>query len=161
VAHEGVIAMNKCGLAAAALAVLLGTASPALAGSGAQGAEKIRRLDIMLMVTALRCRAGRDDFTADYARFTRQHMAMLNAANAELRGAMTARFGARAAERALDRSSTSMANDYGQGHPWLSCAELGQAARGLAQVQGRATLEEAADQLLDTSRSSRWALRAR
>jgi len=153
--------MKNLAIAAAALSFALGVATPAMADAGASGAEKIRRLDIMLMVTGLRCRSGHDDFLADYARFTRNHMATLNAANAELRGELAARLGGRGAERALDRFSTSMANDYGQGHPWLNCAELGQATRGLALVQGRATLEEAADQLLDRSRSPRWALRAR
>lgn len=153
--------MKHLAIAAAALALAMGAATPAAADSGAGGAEKIRRLDIMLMVSGLRCRLGGDDFMADYGRFTRHHMATLNAAGAELRRDLSARLGGRGAERAFDRLSTSMANDYGQGHPWLNCAELGQATRSLAMVEGRATLEEAADQLLDASRSPRWALRGR
>jgi hypothetical protein len=41
-----------------------------------------------------------------------------------------------------------MANEYGQGHPWLSCGQLKQITRNLAQVKGTAPLIEAADQLL-------------
>ena len=41
-----------------------------------------------------------------------------------------------------------MANQYGQGHPWLGCAELKQSAHLLAEVRSHAALVEAADQLL-------------
>ena len=57
----------------------------------------------------------------------------------------------------LARLSTTMANQYGQGHPWLTCGELKTVARSLSQVRGRATLEEAADQLLSGERSAYWA----
>jgi hypothetical protein len=53
--------------------------------------------------------------------------------------------------------STSMANSYGQGHPWLNCGQLKQVAKNLAKVDGRATLEEAADQLLARSGSTQLA----
>lgn len=127
-------------LVTALVAAGLSCASPALAQGSQSGAEKLRRLDIMLMVTSLRCRAGADDFVPDYAQFTRSHMSELNDAAAQLR----VRFG----ERMLDRISTSMANQYGRGHPWLGCGELRMVARNLSQVRGTATLEEAADQLL-------------
>ena len=122
-------------------------ASPAQAGA-MSGAEKLRRLDIMLMVTGLRCRAGRDDFMADYGRFTTRQMGSLNGAERELRQEIFARYGTFDGRRALDRLETVMANDYGRGHPWLDCGELKQVTRNLAEVEGRATLEEAADQLL-------------
>lgn len=140
----------------AALAIGLAASNPAHAASG-NSAEKLRRLDIMLMVTGLRCRNTADNFTVEYGRFTTSHMAELNRANAELRQDLGARFGAARANRELDRLSTEMANQYGQGHPWLSCGELRSVARDLAEVRGTATLIEAADQLLDRDGSAQLA----
>ncbi len=134
-------------LAMTALAVGLVASNPAHAMAGS-GAEKLRRLDIMLMVTGLRCRSTPDNFTAEYGQFTTRHMTELNQANAELRDDLGARFGAARANRELDRLSTEMANQYGQGHPWLNCAELRSVTRDLAEVRGTDTLVEAADQLL-------------
>jgi hypothetical protein len=122
--------------------------TPARAAEPMSGAEKLRRLDIMLMVTGLRCRTTTDNFTADYGQFTTNQLRDLNAANAELKADLARRFGAAGAQRALDRLSTTMANGYGRGHPWLSCGDLKMVAHNLASVRGRATLEEAADQLL-------------
>jgi hypothetical protein len=122
------------------------------------GAEKLRRLDIMLMVTGLRCRTGADNFQADYARFTGAHLPALNAASDSLKREMAARHGPAAAVRALDRLSVTMANAYGQGHPWLNCHELKMVARNLADVRGNEALESAADQLLAETGSAQMAL---
>src|ERR1700712_228500 len=138
------------GSSLAAMAVLatgLVMTNPPRAAGSVMGAEKLRQLDIMLMVTGLRCRTTADNFTADYGRFTSSQLRELNQANDELKADMARRYGAAAAQRALDRLSTTRANTYGQGHPWLSCAELKTVAQTLATVRGRATLEEAADQL--------------
>lgn len=124
-------------------------AAPAHADVGAGNAEKLRRMDIMLMVTGLRCRNTADNFMDDYGRFTSSHMAELNAANRELRNDFARQVGEKGADRALDRISVVMANEYGNGHPWLGCSELRQVAKSLALVQGEATLVEAASQLLD------------
>lgn len=94
--------------------------APAKAGS-IENAEKLRRLDIMLMVTGLRCRNTADSFQADYGRFTTKHIAELNAASRELQDQLAGQVGAANAARALDKISVTMANSYGQGHPWLSC----------------------------------------
>lgn len=51
-----------------------------------------------------------------------------------------------------------MANQYGQGHPWLECAELKQVAQGLAAEKDSARLLAAADELLARDRPSRFAL---
>ena len=144
-------------LAMGALAIGLVLSNPANAAGGTVGAEKLRKLDIMLMVTGLRCRSTPDNFTAEYGSFTTSHMRDLNAASNELKAQMAARYGAAGVNRALDRLSTTMANQYGQGHPWLSCRELKSVARNLSQVRGRATLEEAADQLLAGEGSAQFA----
>lgn len=145
------------GVAAALAAAGMVVAVPAIANPADQ-AEKIRRLDIMLMVTGLRCRTTADNFQADYGRFTTAHLAELNAASNALKADYARRFGPADATRALDRISTTMANSYGGGHPWLSCGQLKTVARNLAAVRGNAPLVEAADQLLAPSGSPQLAL---
>ena len=132
------------GLAAAAL--LAG--APAAAQQDLASAEKLRRLDIMLMVTALRCRFGVDNFQADYEAFSARHLSTLNAAGRRLTQELSARHGAQGARRALDRLMTGMANSYGMGHPTLGCAELKRVAQGLVRANGEGALVAAADVLL-------------
>lgn len=135
------------------------TAAPPLQAAAPMmsGAEKLQRLNIMLMVTALRCRRTSDDFTSDYRRFTTQQAEPLSRAGAQLRGQFVQRLGTKAGAAAFERLSTSMANNYGQGHPWLGCRQLKQVAKNLVQVQGGATLVAAADQLLAYRGSPRMA----
>lgn len=147
-------------LGSVAMAMTLAGAMPAQAIAGASGrseAEQLRKLDIMLMVTGLRCRTTPDDFRADFAAFEAAHLGELNAAAAELRQGLVASAGVAGASRALDRISTGMANQYGQGHPWLDCAQLKQATKVLTRVKGRATLVEAADELLAPQAGSQLA----
>jgi hypothetical protein len=108
-------------------------------------AEKLRRLDIMLMVTGLRCRVGADDFQADFASFEAHHMAELNHATRALGEELAAHGGG---SGALDRISTIMANQYGNGHPWLGCGDLKHVAHDLADAQGEEPLIATADQVL-------------
>jgi len=148
------------GAALAFAALALGSAIPARAAVGSD-AEKLRKLDIMLMVTGLRCRTTPDDFRADFAAFEGAHLKELNEAAAELRQGLIASAGVTGASRALDRISTGMANQYGQGHPWLDCAQLKQATRVLTSVRGRATLVEAADELLASQAAPQLAFAGR
>ena len=111
-------------------------------------AEKLRRLDIMLMVTGLRCRSGADNFQPDFQAFEARHMADLNAANRQLKADYVRRLGPAGADRALDRLSVVMANEYGNGHPWLGCHELKSLAQDLAGATGAEPLEKAADMVL-------------
>jgi len=138
--------MGRTGLFTAMLASAL-LAVPAPVSAQAQDtvteAEQLRRLDIMLMVTALRCRFGVDDFQADYERFTARHLAVLNEAGRQLQHGH--------GHRHLDRISTTMANRYGQGHPWLGCAELHGVAQQLSAAPDRHELLAAADELLGDS----------
>lgn len=147
--------LSRAVLAGAAVGLL--AANPAYAGGSMSGAEKLRRMDIMLMVTGLRCRNTEDNFQPDYGRFTTKHIGHLNQASEELRGELARSGGAAGSVRALDRLSVTMANAYGQGHPWLTCRELKQVAQNLVDVKGRATLEEVADQLLSPSSPPRFA----
>lgn len=144
--------MKKLYLAAAMLAAtsIVATA-PAQAqscwGPQAVAAAKLRNLDIMLMVTALRCRKGADNFQPDYYAFSAAHQAELNVANGVLR-AQFAGGGGKTAERALDKMSTSIANSYGVGHPNMGCAELRQVTRHLATTRVSGALLNAADALV-------------
>ena len=144
--------MRKAYLAAAILAATsLVATSPARAqscwGTEAVNAAKLRNLDIMLMVTALRCRMGADNFQPDYYTFSAAHQAELNVANGVLRAQFTGS-GTTAANRALDRMSTGIANSFGLGHPELGCHELRQVTRDLATTQVRGALLDAADALV-------------
>lgn len=143
------------GVAAVLAAASLLTTAPAYAGDMSK-AEKLRRLDIMLMVTGLRCRTTADNFQADYRRFTTNHIGELNQSARALRDELAVRNGA-GADRALDRLSVTMANAYGQGHPWLNCNELKLVARGLADARGEAPLVAAADQLLGSGGAAQLA----
>ena len=139
-------------LAMSALPILsLGVATPAQAagcwGPRAVAAAKLRNLDIMLMVTALRCRMGADNFQPDYYDFSAAHQAELNVANGVLRAQFTGG-GATAANRALDKMSTGIANSYGMGHPELGCSELHQITRDLAGTRVGGALLDAADALV-------------
>jgi hypothetical protein len=154
--------MKRKGLFAAIAAVgMLGAAVPAgaadpVADNGA--AEKLRRLDIMLMVTALRCRTTPDNFQPEFQDFEASHLRELNDAAADLRNGLVGAYGVTGAMRALDRMSTSMANQYGQGHPWMGCAELKVATRILTSIRTRDALVSAADELLAPSESPQLAL---
>jgi hypothetical protein len=132
-------------------------AAPAQAATNAD-AESLRRLDIMLMVTGLRCRTTADNFQADYGRFTTKHYPELQAAALTMKADLAKRHGAAGANRALDKMSVQMANEYGQGHPWLNCAQLKQVTRGLATSEGSATLARASKTLLQAHGSAQLAL---
>ena len=127
-------------------AALTAGAHPAAAQD--DSATQIRQLDIMLMVTSLRCRHGEHDFQADYRRFARNNLKSLNAAHNQLRRELTARHGAKGSKRALDRLGVRMANSYGRGHPWMGCAELKETAQQLGAVTDKDALYDAAKRLL-------------
>jgi len=141
----------------ALLAIGLAVGSPGNAAPGMSGAEKLYRLNAMLLATGQRCRSTPDNFTAEYARFTDSHLAELNQADAEFRAELAARYGATGAYRVLDRLNKSMASSYAKGHPWLDCAQLKMATRNLIAVTGRDTMEEAAYQLIGDRRPSQLA----
>jgi hypothetical protein len=136
---NGLRARAACLIAALALPM----ATPAQAMYSQNEAEALRKLDIMLMVSALRCRFGADDFQADYERFSATHLPTLNAAYRALHDELARTHGAKQATRMLDDISVSMANRYGQGHPWLDCAQLKEVTRDLASRHSQDLLGEA------------------
>ena len=138
--------------AASAFAMLAGAPQAALAETPADAAqaENLRKLDIMLMVTSLRCRKGAHDFQADYNDFSAKRLTIMKGAYATLKNGHVKRLGERGAKREMDKISVGMANQYGNGHPWLSCGELKGVAQELAGAPDRRTLLLAADDLLSS-----------
>ncbi len=127
------------------------SSSPALAATSASGgmssAEKLRRLDIMLLVTGLRCRSTPDDFQPDFQLFETRHRSDLNAADRQLRVQFGGRHG-NVSAKAMDHINVEMANVYGNGHPWMGCHDLKGVVQDLASMKGTAPLLTVADQLL-------------
>lgn len=141
--------MNKITIFLTAMAGSLAlTSMPATAQSATDDARQLRQLDMMLMVTNLRCRRLGEDFTAEYNTFTSAHLQTMRGANQQL----LASYGGNGSERQkannLDRLITSMANEYGLGHPWLECAELRRITGDLSKERSRAQLLAAATELL-------------
>jgi hypothetical protein len=143
--------MRKCNKLAAVLAAVSTLAfvpQPAAAAVSPEQAAKLRQLDIMLMVTSLRCRFGADNFQPDYEQFAANHNPLMQDAFRSLQAEYTARMGAAGTKKALDSISVGMANQYGQGHPWLGCGELKTMARDLAGAREPGQLVAAADEVL-------------
>ncbi|MXP29229.1 S-adenosyl-L-homocysteine hydrolase [Porphyrobacter algicida] len=134
------------------------TSLPANAGVITSNAEAVRKLDIMLMVTSLRCRTTSDNFQADYRRFSAAHLSDLNLASRTLQARLVHSHGQKGAKRALDKISVGMANEYGQGHPWLNCGQLKQAAKALARDNDSNHLASAANELLARAPRGQWAM---
>lgn len=148
---------------AVALAGAVG-AAPANAQDGGEQdrfeeAHSLRSLDIMLMVTSLRCRSGPHDFQSDYHRFSAAHSPHLTAASRTLKRSFAATYGEANPARALDRMGVRIANSYGDGHPWLSCAELQQTTRDLAQSMDPNHLASNARYLLSAARPQQAPMR--
>ena len=143
--------------AAASLAALAVLATPVSVQAGAaDDAEAVRKLDIMLMVTSLRCRKTADNFQADYQRFSSNHLITLNAASKTLQADLVK--SGNTGKRALDKISVSMANEYGNGHPWLGCGELKQITRDLSGNKNSVQLASAANDLLSSRPRGQWAM---
>jgi hypothetical protein len=134
----------------AALVVTLFTiaAQPAQAcwDDAAQNAAKISNFNMMLMVTALRCRGGSDNFLTEYNQFVRKNNALLGSQNSLIRSHFAATLGGKGAETALDKLATGYANSYGAGHASMGCKELKALATQVAnQPMGVSTLTAIAD----------------
>ncbi len=111
-------------------------------------AENIRSLNIMLMVTSLRCRTSGHDFRGEYDLFAAAHQQNLTEAHIHLTNNLVASHGEDGSHRALDRIGVAIANRYGDGHPTMGCSQLKEATLKLAMSQDRAELALMADQLL-------------
>lgn len=114
--------------------------------NAAQDAAKIKHLNTMLMVTALRCRNTPDNFLPQYNRFVAKHNVLIGAQNLELRNHLSATYGPGEAEDALDRMSIGYANSYGTGHKAMNCRQLKELADKLGtETHGVMTMAAVAD----------------
>jgi len=139
------------GIVAAFAALMTLAISPSAVGQvELTSAEKIKKLDIMLMVSSLRCRTGPNNFRTAYQRFNARHLQSLNGAHRELTARLVAYHGNEGAKKALDRLGVSMANQYGQGHPWMNCKQLSAATAELADAGGQSELLGAAETMLSS-----------
>lgn len=135
---------------AGALAIGAMTAGQARAGAGCwtveeASAAKVRDLQTMLMVAALRCHSSGVDVLADYNRFVAANRPVLVAANGQLKAHFVRVQGA-AGQRGYDSFTTMLANGYGAaGAGAEGCADMAELARAgiepgmtlLALAEGR------------------------
>ncbi len=138
-----------------AVAALLGAAVPAVAqpcwSPADADAARIRELQSMLMVAALRCRADGIDILADYDALVTAERPAFAAANASLRGHFAAGGGAAGAagegtgegagEADYDHFATALANAYGDGGTReIGCNTAAGLMRDAAAAPDRAAL---------------------
>jgi hypothetical protein len=117
--------MKKLVFAALAAAMPL---APATANTcwktAAIEAAQVRDMDMMLMVSALRCRGTAHNFLPAYNRFVQDKRVALTGLNDELRAHFRAQVGPIAGLGAYDDYVTSLANIYGAGVGGLACRDL-------------------------------------
>ena len=87
-------------------------------------AAQIRDFEMMLMVSALRCRATGNNFLASYNEFIRDKRNALTQVNDELREHFRSVAGPVGALGAYDNYVTALANVYGAGADGLACRDL-------------------------------------
>jgi hypothetical protein len=104
-----------------ASATVATTAQAKCWSASAVDAAKVRDLETMLMVSALRCRATGHDFLSGYNHFIRTSRGALTHANDALRAHFVA---AGSGLNGYDRYVTSLANRYGAGSEGLNCRDM-------------------------------------
>jgi hypothetical protein len=98
-------------------------------------AAKVRDLQTMLMVAALRCRTSNDRILAAYNRFMTEDMALVTTANTRLKKHFMGAYGQIEGQREYDRFTTVLANNYGSdGASAESCADFTDLADSAAQI---------------------------
>lgn len=117
-----------CALAASMIAVQ----AQACWTSAEQDAAKVANLNMMMMVSALRCRKGPNDFLTDYNRFVINNNPVIGSQNAAVRSHFARINGNGTADAAMDKFIIGIANSYGGGHQWLDCAQLKLVAQDLS-----------------------------
>jgi alpha-D-ribose 1-methylphosphonate 5-triphosphate diphosphatase PhnM len=106
--------------AVALSAVSVTSAQAACWNDAAVSAAKVRDLETMLMVSALRCRASDNAMLKQYNRFVVTSRSALASVNQTLRD----HFAGSGGLNAYDRYVTSIANRYGAGADGLGCDDM-------------------------------------
>jgi hypothetical protein len=146
----------KGSMMAACLGLAL-VAAPAQAcwTNAEQDAARIANLNQMLMVSALRCRFGEDNFLSDYNRFIRQNNDLLAGQHHIIKARYARTMGQKSAFAELDRFMIGLANHYGGGNGNPDCAKLeklsGELARG---KQDAKLLARIADEVVGVPRQA-------
>lgn len=146
----------KGSIAVALLAVsLVATPAQACWTNAEQDAARIANMNQMLMVSALRCRFGNDNFLSDYNRFVRQNNDVLASQHNIIKARYARTMGQKAAFAELDRFMIALSNYYGGGHGDPDCAKLeklsGELSRGRQDVK---TLALIADEVVGVPRQA-------
>lgn len=110
-------------IALAATAIVAAPARAACWKADQVAAAKVRDLETMLMVSALRCRA-QGNLLARYNKFVVQARPALTQVNDTLRRYFAEAVGSSRALNAYDGYVTKIANRYGAGAVGLSCADM-------------------------------------
>jgi hypothetical protein len=110
-------------IALAATAIIAAPAHASCWKSDQVAAAKVRDLETMLMVSALRCRA-QGNMLARYNKFVVQARPALTQVNDTLRAHFAESVGAGRALNAYDGYVTRIANRYGAGADGLNCKDL-------------------------------------
>lgn len=122
----------KSAIAAAILvSVPVTSAQAACWSETAINAAKVRDLETMLMVSALRCRSTNTQILGSYNSFVRSSRVALTQVNDALRR----QFANQGGLNAYDRYVTSVANRYGAGSDGLSCDDMS-SILSAAQAEG-------------------------
>lgn len=130
---------KRAALCAVALASLVASAPANAAGcwsDEAAEAAKVRDMETMLMVSALRCRLKGVDFLPAYNRFVRESRPALTRVNDTLREHFDDGFGHRVALNRYDRYVTSIANRYGGGADGLDCYDMEDITHAALETRG-------------------------
>lgn len=133
------------------MAVLAATTSPAHAGcwqSEAADQARVRQLDVLLMVSALRCEHGDVPFLEGYNRFVAANRDVIASANDGMRRHFAASMSQAAALNAYDAMVVRMANQFGDGHGLPDCASMAAITDSLADGETTASLASLSAELV-------------
>ena len=123
---------GKVAVLCALAAMIMASPAQACWTSAEQDAAKVANLNMMMMVSALRCRKGPDDFLADYNRFVKNNNPVIGSQNAAVRSHFARINGNANADAVMDKFIIAIANSYGGGHQYLGCAQLKLVAQDLS-----------------------------
>jgi hypothetical protein len=113
---------RKSAIAALCMAALSAAPASAACWTAAEvDAAKVRELETMLMVNALRCRHSGEDFLGSYNHFVREGRVALTRVNETLRGHFAA---SGTGLNGYDRYVTALANRHGAGGTGLDCGDF-------------------------------------
>lgn len=117
--------MKKFAIAALAAAISFAPAHASTCWkTGAAEAAQVRNFEMMLMVSALRCRTSSNNFLPAYNRFVQEKRAALTEVNDALRAHFSEAVGQVNGLGAYDDYVISLANSYGAGVNGLICRDL-------------------------------------